>query len=120
MTLIEDARRLAATEPSMIVSKYGDSFSQCFACRRMVDDGEPHTSDCPWLALPKIMAALEVAEQTLPAFLGGFYLDDDGNPTVWACENCGGTGRTRECVEHGPKCRIGKMQAALRGEAATA
>ena len=75
-----------------------------------------HAPDCPWLAAPRILATLETFERILPMFLRGSYLDDDGMPTVWTCENCGGQGRTQDGVEHSATCRIGLMVAALRGE----
>lgn len=56
MSLIEDARRLAAQ--SVHEPYAGDHCVFC-AGRRNVDDHLPH---CPWLSMPRIVAALEAAQ----------------------------------------------------------
>lgn len=65
MTLLEDARRLAEKNPH-------DAGWACFSCGmpngRNSGFGDTHHTGCPWLALPKIVAALEAAEE-----LSGFY-----------------------------------------------
>ena len=60
VTLIEDARRLAEAQPH-----HGG-----FACPHCgMPDGchsgfrDTHHDDCPWLSLPKIVRALELAER---------------------------------------------------------
>lgn len=57
MSILDDARRLAATDPWYENERAGTSF--CIACGMY----ESHADDCPWLALPRIVAALEAAER---------------------------------------------------------
>ncbi len=62
MSLLEDARRLAEytnRQPRMI----------CMTCQQPFAEGERgHASDCPYLALPRIVAALEAAERVRDAW----------------------------------------------------
>jgi hypothetical protein len=73
MTPLEAARRLAECEPYSPPLLSADG-SICAFCGGDADDGRhwvegkgwidgPHCDDCPWLALPKIIAALEAAER---------------------------------------------------------
>jgi mono/diheme cytochrome c family protein len=58
----EAARRLIRVGPPVY-----DTI--CLACHTPIetfDGGElPHAPDCPWLQMPKILAALEAAEQVV-------------------------------------------------------
>jgi hypothetical protein len=61
MSLLSAARAIAATEP---LEEYGGVYScvYCRACRHSNQAFAPvsqHANDCPWLAMPKIVAALE-------------------------------------------------------------
>ena len=54
MSLLDDARRLAEKEPVRGID--------CLYCAAVMVDEYPHEPDCPWLSLPKIVAALEALE----------------------------------------------------------
>ena len=56
MTPLEAVKRLAETDPYAF-QPHSDERS-CVACNEWASDGA-HASDCPWLALPQIVAALE-------------------------------------------------------------
>lgn len=65
MTLLEDARHLAADDPECANR----------LCHHCGSPGKPirgreiqHTPDCPWLSMPKIVAALEAAERLASAW----------------------------------------------------
>lgn len=68
MGLIEDARALAESDPTR-----DDSSSSPGTCRycggetvgRLLTMRVLHADTCPWLALPRIVAALEAAQQML-------------------------------------------------------
>lgn len=62
MSLLEDARRLAEHEPIYNNGSYG-------YCGELARSGL-HASDCPWLAMPRIVAALEAAERMQQALYG--------------------------------------------------
>lgn len=53
MSVLEDARRLTSTDPAATTD-------WCPFC-----DGHQHTKVCPWLAMPRIVAALEAADAAL-------------------------------------------------------
>lgn len=65
MSPLEAARRLASERPAR-----GGTQTQrhrrgrCYYC---LGDGygQPHESDCPWLSVPKIIAALSAAERVV-------------------------------------------------------
>lgn len=59
MSLLDDARRLAEQDEPDENFEHGGRRYFVF-CGRMVTQG--HAPDCSWLALPKIVAALEAAE----------------------------------------------------------
>ena len=63
MTPLGAARRLAAVNPWYENERAGTTF--CIACGAYDDGltGERHHADCPVLALPQIVAALEAAER---------------------------------------------------------
>ena len=64
MTLLDDARRLAEEgfEPRDTVHESGCTF--CGPSGTYRGDGPwPHLPDCSWLAMPRIVAALEAAER---------------------------------------------------------
>ncbi len=62
MSLIDDARRISEAEAPLM----GDAW--CWFCRarlvgfESVVPDQPHNQDCPWLSLPRIVAALEAAQ----------------------------------------------------------
>lgn len=53
MSLLDDARRIMHAGPAT----YGEW--ECVLCHRDGKDRLTHTDDCPWLAMPKIVKALE-------------------------------------------------------------
>ncbi len=69
MTLLDDARRLSVGPPPL--EKFDGEV--CHYCRHLMveivdNEGnflkpQPHHPDCPWLAMPKIVAVLEAAER---------------------------------------------------------
>lgn len=58
--------------------------------------------------------ALTQIAKILDSFMHGSFLDDDGTPTVWSCDNCLNSAVTKDAIEHGRRCRIGKMLALVR------
>lgn len=101
MTLLDDARQLARSGIGMY----------CDACTGSPESG--HFDQCPMLSLPKIVAALEVADQMEARFTVGSFLDDSGTPTVLSCELCGESAAATEPRKHSPRCRIGALAAAF-------
>lgn len=68
MTLLDDARRLLDDRPP----RGGSSLKshprgRCYYCLGDYDQREPHEPDCPWLSLPRIVAALEATGALLDA-----------------------------------------------------
>lgn len=68
MTPIEAARRLAAAIPE-----------HCPSCGAWLRAGGEHAPDCPWLMMPRILAALEAGERVLSdiGWPSPIYDDDD-------------------------------------------
>ena len=67
--LLDDARRLAAIDPFVNVWAHSSGEYECFACEApWSGEGKQHKPDCPWLALPRIIAALEAAESVSEAY----------------------------------------------------
>ena len=62
MSLLGDARRLGKEGPPSI---YDTAFCGRCGARRTGDAADGHAPDCPWLAMPKIVAALETYERCL-------------------------------------------------------
>lgn len=56
MSPLDDARRLAEADPME-----SDSGCCVFCGRALYGPGDEHASDCPWLQMPNIVAALESA-----------------------------------------------------------
>jgi hypothetical protein len=67
MSLLDDARELIGVDPFY---DWADGASDpemvCIVCSRYRKYG--HDPDCPWLALPKILLALEAAEALTVAY----------------------------------------------------
>lgn len=61
MSLLDDARKIAAREPD------GGYYieSCCLYCDRNISGDNNHAPGCPWLNMPRIVAALEAAEAVL-------------------------------------------------------
>ncbi len=107
MSLLDDARRLAQrVDP--VVDDY------CEACQqasppRATGTPFPHASYCPWLSLPKIVAALEAAQEIIDMY------PDDEPTTEYGIDHeviyvfCEGNPETRR---HSPGCQW----LALKGE----
>lgn len=56
MSLLDEARRLAEQVDPIHVDS-----GHCFEC----EGWDQHLNDCPWLAMPRIVAALEAAQRLL-------------------------------------------------------
>ena len=69
MSVLDDARRIAEAG----APEYG---GDCVLCRQRIDGDayEGHAPDCPWLSLPRIVAALE-AERSVWTDLADFHPD---------------------------------------------
>ena len=76
MSLLDDARRLAErgfTPWPLEVLGDGDDGRICESCNQVVTATDTdnqwtgHATDCPWLAMSQIVAALEAAERWLAA-----------------------------------------------------
>lgn len=80
---MEAAKRLADDDPIALVGDDGSQVWQCGYCFSEVPYGPdvnplpfPHKPDCPILAMPRIVAALEAAEQVTD---GGMQWTEDDN-----------------------------------------
>ena len=79
MTVLDDARRIAEAG----APEYG---GDCVLCRLRIegDAYEGHAPDCPWLSMPRIVAALE-ADVDAWAELAACYPDQEGRGgAAWA------------------------------------
>lgn len=105
MSLLDDARRLAETDPAELVN----SHSRCHWCEEFTST-EQHTLDCPWLAIPKIVAALETAERIVQ--------QGPTNECYYGkCRYCGGDivgGPMR--MLHTDDCPLGALEVALSND----
>lgn len=103
--LLDAAKRLADVDPAESES------GQCIACGGYLYPPHGHAPDCPWLAMPKIVEALEAAGDLVEA------IDEDG-PT----DNIGRKLICRACVvdlvvgHHSPDCPWRQMLDALKGQ----
>lgn len=61
MSLLDDARRIMHAGPAT----YGEW--ECVLCHRDGKDRLIHTDNCPWLAMPKIVKALEALDEYIDA-----------------------------------------------------
>lgn len=118
MILSDDARRLAVSNPVVAEGKIAIG-AVCAVC--WVEGG--HDSECPWLALPRIVAALEAAERLSRIVTQEQYhhtedvrLTVDGKNTYSWCQSCDVSWPCRwsKAVEENAV-----LVAALRGEAVT-
>lgn len=66
MTPLDAARRLAATPPDKGQEGYGPNI--CGYCEELAVS--KHAPDCPWLAMPQIVEALEAASAVPPVYDG--------------------------------------------------
>lgn len=129
MTLVEDARKIAISEPLQFND---DSRAiNCLMCnsdhfrdghREIDPDREiDHAPDCSWLAMPKIVAALEAADRLVLLSPE----DETLMVGVWDCHWCGGVLVNEsgyrvvevEVAGHAPDCDWQALVAALKGEA---
>lgn len=105
MSLLDDARRLAETEPV-------NSRTRCHWCDEFTLT-EPHAPGCPWLAMPKIVVVLEAAERFLAALP-----EWQGYPALRDHSDVGGFGFCPICGEsdgHVEACAYRQFVAALWG-----
>lgn len=68
MSLLDDARRLAKSGFTPWEDSCRLKCELCGADGAGEDGPFPHESDCPWLAMPQIVAALEAAEAVGTAY----------------------------------------------------
>jgi hypothetical protein len=59
VSLLDDARRLAERKPDGNIGAWAE---MCIFCYGPLTGDEPHKPDCPWLSMPKIVAALDAVE----------------------------------------------------------
>jgi hypothetical protein len=111
MTLLDAARQLADL---YTITEVGDY--------RFVDHTPCYGQDCPHLAMPQVVAALEAAERLIEA--GDPVETDRGGRGV--CQYCLAPNYVGDYlsfspskdVEHEAECPYGALAAALRGESA--
>lgn len=117
MSLLEDARRLAERG----FTPWEDSCHwTCESCGCHVETDEEastwtgHAPDCPWLAMPRIVAALEAAEWV--AADGGCFPDEanDGQ-TFNRCTFCYWGPSPKYDGGHHEECPYQALVAALEG-----
>lgn len=120
MSLVDAARKLWEAGASMDEHcHHCDSYITSFLPAEH-QTGE-HSPDCPWLALPQIVAALEAAEKVLTAGEPG-GATTDGAAYRWdggECQFCGGYGpvmRGQYESGHQVDCPWMALRAALRGD----
>lgn len=124
MSLLDDAKRLAEQD-----AFYSDpcpdgccSSAECvFGCQ---NDGRKHGPDCPWLSLPRIVAALEASErltELIPPMYAQHVEDVrekvDGSGTYSWCQSCD---ESWPCAMSEIIKRNGALVMALKGEEVTA
>lgn len=67
MTPLDAAERLMEANASGLLPS--DADGNCWYCFwHLLHDGSGHDPDCPWPVLPRIVAALEVAERVMDRF----------------------------------------------------
>jgi cytochrome c553 len=114
MTTFEDARRLAESDPWYSLPDGGAAgINVCAICNRAWE----HAVDCPWLMLPKIVAALEAARELVDEL----PLQTDG--AIWTCAFCHGEQfdtllTDEEPFPHDADCSWQALTRALQGEPA--
>lgn len=76
MSLLDDARRLADDRPVRGGSALKSHPRGCCYYCGADGYGEPHADDCSWLAMPRIVAALEAGEEYIREMEGqGEHID---------------------------------------------
>lgn len=128
MTLIEDARALSDTEPLALVGADGDERWQCSICDAESEAVEPppstrHAPDCPWLALPRIAAALLAAERMVAGRGLGVrngFVEPSPDEECWRCIACHAEtawtdGAVPSAFNHEASCSGQALITALRG-----
>lgn len=113
MSPLDAARRLLEANESGLLPS--DADGNCWYCYwHLLHDGSGHDSDCPWPALPQIVAALEAAERLeSPVVLDIQY----GTPDGVYCRDCGAGASSEALVIHAPDCAYRALVAALKREA---
>jgi hypothetical protein len=111
VTPLEAAKALAATD-----NLRHDTIDDVPHCNFCGQDYE-HASDCPWLAMPQIVAALEAAQALVDygfvaTYSGGPYGEYNVN-ICGACED-----RGDHADDHQNDCRGQALKRALKGESA--
>lgn len=114
MSLIEDARRLANTDPEVA--------DFCFACG---NDSHKHYDDCQWSVMPRIVLALEAAERMVAGLglgIGGGFITPYPDEQCWRCIACHADtawvdGAVPNTFDHEPDCSGQALVVALRGDA---
>lgn len=99
MSLLDEAKRLAMQSPFRNECVAGHTSKAPVTCLFCATPSFSHAPDCPWLAMPRIVAALEAAERVISTY---------DHP-----DNCDGT-----VPINGPEYRA--LVAAMQGERVTA
>lgn len=123
MSLSEQARRLRLAR---------NVAENCYACGYYGDLDSPHAPDCPYRALPRIVAALEAAERLRRGYgqsteQGIFarvdvwrYTDEDRDCRFsdkrYVCAGCQAYAETPQQFEHTKTCAAIALVAALHAE----
>lgn len=90
----------------------------CVICKNPFAEGERgHDQDCPILALPQIVAALEAAERVVDDPMGTPEHGDYG--TCWFCDQGEPQKRLLADAGHADACPWQALVAALAGEQVT-
>ena len=122
MTLLDDVRRLIAAfdENTGLALQGSENTRACRLCKGMLtyhDDAPAqrhHSVDCPILALPRIVAALEAAERLAP-FIPRFV--DHGDLRCFGCYEV--LNNERLLMGHEDDCPTMALVTALQGKEVT-
>jgi hypothetical protein len=117
MSLIDDARKMAADCPNATDRGgrgecyycFGGNYAGGYLSGSPTESEFHHAPDCPWLSMPKIVAALEAAER-LKIYRPAALSDDR-----YQCQFCGATAAAYP-MDHESECPWQALVAALRGE----
>jgi hypothetical protein len=118
MTPLEAARKILDEGP--LLGQTSDDYRSWYTCVFCVAEQEwaddfPHKPDCPWLAMPKIVAALEAAEAVLHNEMGSPEQDDG---TCWFCMQGSPQMRDLSRANHADGCEWKALKVSMKGEPA--
>lgn len=119
MSLLGDARRLADSDGLVFIDGYDDHDYYCPLDCNASDRHQDHNCDCPWLALPKIVAVLEAAERFANNMIRDTFQGACGEISVYVCGACGATASWEpEKIEHWDDCVGQTLKMLLHGKEA--